>query len=282
VESARRKRYNPPAPPARSMAPQRPRLATALVLLTLLGFAHPAAAMPDSATGAEMELAPGPPLTGPLLVGPPPEPPVRSEVPLGSEDPERPERPERPAEIPRQVAVGDLALREPGAAEAGPLEGGNLGTLHYPLAAAATEMDPWGWRYSEARGAWRMHTGLDLIVPEGTEVRAVQAGRVLRVDEIQGYGLTVLLDHGGGWSSLYAHLLRATVEPGEQLAAGQPLGLVGQSGNASTAHLHLELRQRQGQGLVAVDPTPWLAEARDSERRNRAASQPVSTTAAMP
>jgi murein DD-endopeptidase MepM/ murein hydrolase activator NlpD len=143
-------------------------------------------------------------------------------------------------------------------------------------------MDPWGWRYSEAHGAWRMHTGLDLIAPEGTEVRAVQAGRVLRVEEIEGYGLTVLLDHGGGWSSLYAHLLEASVAPGEQLAAGQPLGLVGRSGNATAPHLHLELRQRQGQGLVAVDPTPWLVEAQDSERRNRPDRRTASTTAAMP
>jgi murein DD-endopeptidase MepM/ murein hydrolase activator NlpD len=264
------------------MAPQRPLPATALVLLTLLGVSHPAAAMPDSATGAEMDVVPGPSLAGPLPVEPPPEPPVRSEVPVSPRQPERAERPERPAEIPQMVAVGDLAVRESGAAEAGPLVGGDLGRLHYPLAAAATEMDPWGWRYSEARGAWRMHTGLDLIVPEGTEVRAVQAGRVLRVDEIQGYGLTVLLDHGGGWSSLYAHLLQATVSAGDVLAGGQALGLVGQSGNASTPHLHLELRQRQAGGLVAVDPTERLGAAQDSDFRNRAARRTASTTAAIP
>jgi murein DD-endopeptidase MepM/ murein hydrolase activator NlpD len=103
-----------------------------------------------------------------------------------------------------------------------------------------------------------MHTGLDLIVPEGTAVQAVQAGRVQRVGEISGYGLTVLIEHGGGWSSLYAHLWKASVEEGETVGAGQPLGLVGQSGNATTPHLHLELRQRQAQGLVAVDPAPLL------------------------
>lgn len=103
-----------------------------------------------------------------------------------------------------------------------------------------------------------MHTGVDLIAPEGTAVLAVNGGRVQRVDVISGYGLTVLIDHGAGWSSLYAHLLEASVSPGESLRAGQPLGLVGQSGNASGPHLHLELRQRQPQGLVAVDPTPLL------------------------
>jgi murein DD-endopeptidase MepM/ murein hydrolase activator NlpD len=82
---------------------------------------------------------------------------------------------------------------------------------------------------------------------------------VQRVAEIDGYGLTVLIDHGDGWSSLYAHLLQASVSPDESVQAGQTLGHVGQSGNASTAHLHLELRQRQPDGLVvAVDPTALL------------------------
>jgi murein DD-endopeptidase MepM/ murein hydrolase activator NlpD len=103
-----------------------------------------------------------------------------------------------------------------------------------------------------------MHTGVDLVAPEGTAVLAVQTGRVLRVADISGYGLTVLVDHGGGWSSLYAHLLETSVSPGESVRAGQPLGLVGQSGNASGPHLHLEVRKRQPQGLVAVDPTPLL------------------------
>ena len=132
------------------------------------------------------------------------------------------------------------------------------GPLHYPLAAAPSEHAPWGWRFSTARGAWRMHTGVDLIAPQGTAVLAVNGRRVQRVDRIDGYGLTVLIDHGGGWSSLYAHLLQASVSPDDPVRAGQRLGLVGQSGNASTPHLHLELRQRQPQRLVAVDPTPLL------------------------
>ncbi len=71
---------------------------------------------------------------------------------------------------------------------------------------------------------------------------AVQAGRVQRVAVIDGYGLTVLIDHGGDWSSFYAHLQQASVEPAERVGAGQPL----------------ELRQRHPQDLVAVDPTPLL------------------------
>ncbi|MFM7676249.1 MAG: M23 family metallopeptidase [Synechococcus sp.] len=253
------------------MAPHSFRQALALLLLfPLLGTPLPAAAIPDSASGAELDLLP------------PPSPEPAQGLAAPADQPAQPPRPERPTEIPPQVAVGDLTLPEPGSEEARSGERGDPGSLHYPLAVAATERDPWGWRWSESRGAWRMHTGLDLIAPEGTEVLAVQAGRVLRVAEISGYGLTVLLDHGGGWSSLYAHLLRASVSPGEELEAGQPLGLVGQSGNASTAHLHLELRQRQAGGLVAVDPTPRLPAPQDSDFRNRAARRTASTTAAIP
>ncbi|CAK6690634.1 M23 family metallopeptidase [Synechococcus sp. CBW1107] len=227
-------------PVLRPTAPARFRLNPEMRLLTLLGalwgaaliHTPPAIAVPlipDSASGA------------------------------GSEDESWTEapRPERPATIPPVVAVGDLALEGqppgPGEAAARPPE-----PLHYPLVRPASEQARWGWRYASARGAWRMHTGVDLIAPEVTAVLAVNGGRVQRVDVISGYGLTVLIDHGGGWSSLYAHLLEASVSPGESLRAGQPLGLVGQSGNASGPHLHLELRQRQPQGLVAVDPTPLL------------------------
>ncbi|MEB3262957.1 MAG: M23 family metallopeptidase [Synechococcus sp.] len=255
------------------MAPHSFRQALALLLLfPLLGTPRPAAAIPDSASGAELDLPPPPS----------PEPALELSAPVNQ--PAVPPRPERPTEVPPQVAVGDLTPPETGGepSAAGPDETGDSGALHYPLAVAATEQDPWGWRWSEARGAWRMHTGLDLIAPEGTEVLAVQAGRVLRVAEISGYGLTVLLEHGGGWSSLYAHLQRATVSAGDGVDAGQVLGLVGQSGNASTPHLHLELRRRQAGGLVAVDPTPRLPAPQDSDFRNRAARRTASTTAAIP
>ncbi|WP_216902382.1 M23 family metallopeptidase [Synechococcus sp. CCY 9618] len=241
------------------MAPPHPRRAQALLLLLLLlpgavaaGDDTPGAwgdpPIPDSATGAGAESQPLPEAVLPPL---PPAPRLApTPAPAAT-------RPGRPALVPREVPVGDLALQAgspgPGEAAAGPLP-----PLHYPLAVAATEQDPWGWRFSSSRGAWRLHTGLDLIVPEGTAVLAVQAGRVQRVDQINGYGLTVLIDHGGGWSSLYAHLRQASVAEGDTVAAGQPVGEVGETGNASTAHLHLELRQRQLGGLVAVDPTPLL------------------------
>jgi len=177
------------------------------------------------------------------------------------------ELPPRPSEVPLEVPVGDLGQNErlpeslgaryrPAAAGAAPaLQAGALG---YPLAQRPTELATFGWRLADSRKAWRMHTGLDLIVPEGTPVYSVLPGTVRLVDEVGGYGLTVVVDHGLGWQSLYAHLLDVAVLPGESLVAGQTLGRVGSSGSASTAHLHFEWRQvRQGR-LVAVDPSPLL------------------------
>ena len=106
-----------------------------------------------------------------------------------------------------------------------------------------------------------MHAGQDLVAPEGTPVLAMLPGRVALVESVDGYGLTVVLEHGRGWQTLYAHLSSSSVQPGEQLAAGAPLGRVGSSGRASTAHLHVELRRHLSSGLVALDPTPLLAEA---------------------
>ena len=245
------------------MAPASLRRAPALLLLLLLlpggtavaaGSDRPGAPgeppIPDSATGAGAEAPPWPDVLLPPTPSPERLAPAPAPAPAAT-------RPERPALLPREVPVGDLALQAR-ASGAGKAAAGPLAPLHYPLAVAASEQDPWGWRFSQARGAWRLHTGLDLIAPEGTAVLAVQAGRVQRVAEISGYGLTVLIDHGGGWSSLYAHLRQASVAEGDSVGAGQSIGAVGQSGNASTPHLHLEVRQRQPRGLVAVDPTPLL------------------------
>jgi murein DD-endopeptidase MepM/ murein hydrolase activator NlpD len=167
-----------------------------------------------------------------------------------------------PQELPRQTLVPDVllpgpagslarnALQAPGPDPAAP-------PLAYPLAQPAESLDPWGWRYSQRRSAWRLHTGVDLAAPQGTVVLASRAGRVLLVESISGYGTTVLLDHGEGWQTLYAHLHDAIVVSGAWLEQGQPLGSVGMTGSATGPHLHFELR-RQGTELLALDPTPHL------------------------
>ena len=165
-----------------------------------------------------------------------------------------------PKELPLEVAVADVqpedALASASFAPA-PAEAARPPALTYPLKRFAASMDPWGWRYSQRRGAWRMHTGVDLAADEGTPVLAASAGLVLLVESISGYGTTVLLDHGEGWQTLYAHLLSTSVATGQRLNQGEVLGAVGMTGSASGPHLHFELRRR-GPSLLALDPTPHL------------------------
>jgi len=175
--------------------------------------------------------------------------------------------PVRPAP-PATSVVANLALANlSGVAEPGRCPTATMGqgrrtvagaNLRYPLTRWAEEISPFGWRYSSARGAWSMHSGIDLISPPGTPVLAVMGGQVARVDTIGGYGLAVIVDHGNGWQSLYAHLQAVAVRPCTVLPPGGQLGWVGRSGSASTDHLHLELRSGIGPSQVAVDPAKYL------------------------
>ena len=180
-------------------------------------------------------------------------------LPLHASD-GRPQPEPMPPAVPSQVAVADVRL--PAAVGSGlpaPAAAPERGSLRllYPLAQPAEQVDPWGWRWSERRGAWRMHTGVDLAAAEGTPVLAARAGLVVLVESVGGYGLTVLIEHGEALETLYAHLLDATVLPGQWVEAGAVIGRLGASGQASGPHLHFELRHRGAQ-LTALDPTPHL------------------------
>lgn len=160
-----------------------------------------------------------------------------------------------------------------------------LQTLHYPLALPALGLDPWGWRFSEARGRWRMHTGLDLMAPRGTQVLAALAGQVHLVQWTDGYGLTLVIDHGDGRRTLYAHLDAVGVRPGQSVAAGEPVAVVGMTGRTSGPHLHFELRREEAGRWLAQDPAPLLPAAQITPllaaERQRLGREPADPLEAM-
>ena len=82
------------------------------------------------------------------------------------------------------------------------------------------------------------HSGLDIAVPLGAPILATANGRVLAVDDYFFNGKTVFVDHGNGLLSMYCHLDRIDVKPGDALGKGQRLGLAGATGRASGPHLH--------------------------------------------
>ena len=168
-----------------------------------------------------------------------------------------------PEEVPERTGVSNLALlsqsrprRLPESHR--PFRKGETLRLVYPLPQPAKEVQPYGWRYSDHRQRWRMHVGHDLIAPAATPVVAMLSGRVQLVQSISGYGLTVLLDHGRGWQTVYAHLQSADVHTGQLVRAGDSIGGVGRSGSASTDHLHVELRRIEGRQAFALDLGPLL------------------------
>ncbi len=102
-----------------------------------------------------------------------------------------------------------------------------------------------------------VHRGLDILAPDGTDARASEFGLVLYVgDGLRGYGNAVVLDHGEGVTTLYGHLESFRVKSGDAVAAGQVIGAVGRTGNATTSHLHFELRMED----EALDPVLYLRE----------------------
>ena len=107
-----------------------------------------------------------------------------------------------------------------------------------------------------ARRGGGFHQGIDLGARKGTPVMATADGTVAFAARSSGYGRTVLIDHGGGWQTRYAHLKRIKVEAGERVVHGKVIGTVGQSGRASGPHLHYEVL-RNG---VPVDPRPYLGD----------------------
>ena len=89
------------------------------------------------------------------------------------------------------------------------------------------------------------HPGIDIGILRSLDVRAAAAGRVVRVGEqpgYEGYGRIVLVDIGGGYQNLYAHLSRFRVRPGDRVTADQRLGTAGCTGWCTGTHLHFELR----------------------------------------
>jgi len=117
----------------------------------------------------------------------------------------------------------------------------------------------WHWPVTDGRilshfgepRAGRRHAGLDILGRHGQDVLATRAGAVVYADDsMRGYGKTIVLDHGDGMRTLYAHNSSLVAEAGRWVRAGEVIARIGRTGNATTEHCHFEIR-RDG---TAIDP----------------------------
>lgn len=121
-------------------------------------------------------------------------------------------------------------------------------SLAWSWPAYARISSSYGWRKGE------FHHGIDFAIPHGTDILAARDGTVVKAQWIDIYGQTVLLDHGNGVQSLYAHNQKLLVSPGDRVEQGDCIAISGDTGRSTGPHLHFEIRLNGN----AVDPMPYL------------------------
>lgn len=108
------------------------------------------------------------------------------------------------------------------------------------------------------QGFTRFHPGVDLAAPYGEPVRPIKPGVVVEAGfSSSGYGKVVIIDHGGGMTSLYAHLSKILVKTDQEVTSDTVIGNIGATGHASGSHLHLEIK-RSGRAVNPFSILPLL------------------------
>lgn len=117
------------------------------------------------------------------------------------------------------------------------------GVLDWPVPGYYRISSPYGYRIHPILKTKKMHTGIDIAAPSGATVIAANSGTVIYAGYYGGYGNTVIIDHGGQISTLYAHNSKLLVKEGDKVTKGQTVSKVGSTGLSTGPHLHFEVRK---------------------------------------
>lgn len=133
---------------------------------------------------------------------------------------------------------------------------GYMGTAKFvwPTPGYTRITSPYGWRIHPILKTKRMHTGIDIAAPMGSKIVAATHGDVIYAGWLSGYGNTVILDHGGGISTMYAHASKLLVRAGQKVKQGDTIAKVGSTGLSTGPHLHFEVRENGKH----TNPLKWL------------------------
>lgn len=155
-------------------------------------------------------------------------------------------------------AIADAAAKakekEEDDAGGGEVGGGEGATSGFVRPVPGPISSSFGPRLHPILGYSRMHTGVDFSAPHGQSIKATAAGTVIMATSFGGYGNTVVIDHGGGVTSLYAHQSSIAVGTGAWVGGGDVVGHVGSTGLSTGPHLHFEIRVEG----TPVDPMQYL------------------------
>lgn len=116
------------------------------------------------------------------------------------------------------------------------------GTYTWPTPGYTQITSPYGMRYHPILKQRKMHTGVDIGAPRGATIVAADSGTVIYAGWMGGYGQVIVVDHGQGISTLYAHQDRFLAGVGQNVAKGEAIGKVGSTGWSTGPHLHFEVR----------------------------------------
>lgn len=115
------------------------------------------------------------------------------------------------------------------------------GMFNWP-SATRTVTSNYGYRVNPVTGVYKLHAGADIGAPMGSAILAAAGGQVVTAEYSSSYGNYVLINHGGGYYTLYAHASALCVSAGQTVCQGQTIAKVGSTGNSTGPHLHFEIR----------------------------------------